>query len=120
MKKLLVSLVLLAGCRDAPVEERRAEVESLCATFCKSRVACVDDGYAGDDVKECERKCIGDARPLEDSACGEASLTALQCLAEVACEDLAAAVSATAGHPEAACYAELRAQQDDCDFTPLY
>ena len=76
------------------------------------------DGYAGDAVRECERKCVGDQRPLEDSACGESSFAALECLAAVACEDLAAAVSAV--DPDAACYAEVRAQQDACDFTPLY
>lgn len=112
--------LLLVACRERPVEERRAEVVALCADFCQRRIACVNDGFAGDDIKECQRKCVGDTRPLEDNACGEASLVALECLTAVACEDLSAAVSATAGRRDAACYAELRAQQDDCDLTPLY
>jgi hypothetical protein len=111
-------LVVAAGCRDQPVEARRAEVTTMCAQFCENRVACVADGYAIGSAKECERKCLGDDRPLEDNACGEASFTALECLTAVACEDLAMAVAAV--DPDAACYAELREQQDVCDFTPLY
>jgi hypothetical protein len=115
----LLALALLAGaCRDQPVAERRAEVAELCATYCPQRIDCVADGFAGGSVRECERKCIADERPLEDSACGEASLTALQCLTEVACEDLAAAVAGTTS--ESACYAEVREQHDRCDLTPLY
>ncbi len=120
MRRVFVFSLLLLACRDRPVEERRAEVEQLCSELCPRRIACVNDGYAGDDTKECQRKCVGDQRPLEDSACGESSLAALECLASVACEDLADAVAANAGHADAACFAELRAQQDDCDFTPLY
>ncbi len=116
----ILSLLLVSACRDKPVEERRAEVVDLCAEFCDTRVACVPDGHAGGDTVECERKCIGDQRPLEDTACGEASFAALECLAAVACVDLADAVAAVGGHPDAACYAELRAQQDACDLTPLY
>jgi hypothetical protein len=116
----LLPLLLLVACRDRPVEERRAEVEELCATYCPTRVECVADGFAGGSVRECERKCVADERPLEDSGCGEASLAALQCLAEVACEDLEAAVAGVAGAGETACYAELREQQDRCDSTPIY
>ncbi|HEY0138702.1 MAG TPA: hypothetical protein VGB85_31675 [Nannocystis sp.] len=118
MRWFVAVLVLLAGCRDQPVEARRAEVETMCAQFCEDRIACVADGYATGSVQECERKCLGDERPLEDNACGEASFAALECLTAVACEDLAMAVAAV--DPDAACFAELRAQQDECDFTPLY
>ena len=114
----VVGLLLVAACRDQPVEARRAGVETMCAQFCETRIACVGDGYANGNVRECERKCIGDERPLEDNACGEASFAALECLTAVACEDLATAIAAV--DPDAACYAELRAQQDDCDLTPLY
>lgn len=115
-----LSLLLVSACRDKAVEERRADVEDLCAEFCDTRVACVPDGHAGGAVTECERKCVGDPRPLEDTACGEASFAALECLAAVACVDLPDAVTAVGGHPDAACYAELRAQQDACELTPLY
>lgn len=117
MRRFLPLLLVLAACRDQPLAERRAEVEELCATYCPLRIECVADGYAGGSVDECERKCVADDRPLEDSSCGEASLAALQCLAAVACDDLPAAV---AGAGSAACYAELREQQDRCDLTPIY
>lgn len=112
--------VLIMGCRDALVESRRAEVEALCAEFCPRRVACVQDGYAEGDPAECERKCREDQRPLEDGECGEASLSALACLEGVACEDLPAAIAGVVGAGDAPCYAELREQQDRCDFTPQY
>ncbi len=118
MRLFHLSFALLLACRPRPVEERRAEVEDLCAEFCPQRVECVPDGYAQGDVEECERKCLGDERPLEDSACGEASLAALECLAATSCEALPAAIAGAAADAE--CHAELREQQDRCDFTPLY
>lgn len=120
MRRLLVALLALAGCRDGLVESRRADVEVLCAEFCPRRVACVPDGYAEGNPAECERKCREDERPLEDSACGEASYAALECLASVECENLAEAVHGVAGAGDSACFADLREQQDACDFTPLY
>jgi len=118
MRQWLAALLLVTACRDQSVEARRADVEALCAEFCDQRIMCVPDGYAGGAVRECERKCVGDERPLEDSSCGEASFAALECLAVVACEDLTSAVSVV--DPDAACYAEVREQQDACDLTPLY
>lgn len=120
MRSMMIAVLLLAGCRDGLVEGRRAHVEVLCAEFCPRRVICVTDGYAQGDAAECERKCREDERPLEEGACGEASLAALECLSEVSCEELPVAISAIASEGEAPCYAELREQQDACDFTPLY
>ncbi len=117
MRRLALLALLLAACRDRPVEARRAEVQELCASFCEQRSSCVMDNFAGGSASECERKCLADDRPLEDSSCGEAALIALECLASVACEDLAAAV---AGERDAACYAEQREQQDRCDLSPQY
>lgn len=116
----LGSAALLLACRDQPLESRRADVEELCADYCPRRVTCVADGYAEGDPAECERKCRADERPLEDSACGEASLAALECLSAVACDELAAAIAGIAGPGDTACFAELREQQDRCDLTPQY
>jgi len=116
----LSAALLLAACRDQPLESRRATVEEICADYCPRRVTCVPDGYAEGDAAECERKCRADERPLEDSACGEASLAALECLNAVACDDLAAAVAGIAGPGDTACFTELREQQDRCDLTPQY
>ena len=120
MRRLLISALVLAGCRDGLVDSRRADVELLCAEFCPRRVTCVPDGYAEGTPAECERKCREDERPLEDSACGEASYAALECLVKVDCAELAAAVSGVAGGGDAPCFADLREQQDACDLTPLY
>lgn len=120
VRRVAIVGLLLASCRDGLVEDQRAHVEELCADFCPRRVTCVADGYAEGDAAECERKCRQDERALEEGACGEASLAALECLSEVACEELPAAISGVAGAGDAPCYAELREQQDRCDFTPLY
>ena len=120
MRRIVLICLVLSGCRDGLVEERRADVEVLCADFCPRRVSCVPDGYAEGDPAECERKCRQDQRPLEEGACGDASLMALECLNAVACADLPAAIAGVAGAGDAPCYAALRGQQDRCDFTPLY
>lgn len=115
-RPLLALLLALAACRDRPVESRRDEVEALCDEFCPQRVDCVRDGWADNDVDDCVALCAADERLLEDNACGEASLAALECLAATACADLPAAVRASAGDGSAPCYAELRAQRDRCDL----
>lgn len=120
MRRVLFMVLIFVGCRDGLVESRRADVEHLCAEFCPRRVECVADGYAEGDPAECERKCRQDERPLEDSACGEASLAALECLTSQSCEDLPAAISAIASDGDAPCFDQLRDQQDACDLTPLY
>ena len=117
MRRFALALILLAGCRDRPVEARRADVEALCADFCAQRVDCVPDQFAGGSADECERKCLADDRPLEDSSCGEAAMVALECLAGLTCEELGPAV---AGQRDAACEAEQREQQDRCDLTPQW
>lgn len=96
----MVALMLAAGC-DAPVEQAeeedaQAHIEALCEDYCPLRQACVRDGWAGGSVEACISQCA-DRRLYERG--GELSpqlVGQLECLAELSCEELAAAVQSGA------------------------
>lgn len=117
----LLATLLLTACRHDLDGERAPMLRELCEAYCPDRIACVDDGFVGGDVDTCVERCSGEERFLEDNACGEASFAALECLAGLRCDELPTAVRAAASNTETiACRAELLAEQDACDFTPLY
>lgn len=114
-------LTVVLACRPGLDSDRAPMLRDLCAAYCPDRVACVDDGFLAGDVDSCVERCSGEERFLEDNACGEAAFAALECLAGLTCAELPVAVRAVTSNTESiGCRAELLAERDACDFTPLY
>lgn len=119
--RLVSIFLILAACRPGVAEERAPRLRELCEAYCPQRIACVEDGFRGNDVDECVQLCVDDERLLEDGDCGEAAFALLECLAVTECADLPAAVHGVVSDGDGApCYAENLEQQDVCDFKPYY
>lgn len=114
--RALALVALFVACRPGLDEERREDLESLCASYCPDRIACVGDGWAKDDVDVCTQMCVREERYLIKNECGEASFAVLECMASLACEALPAAVVGLAGDGSAACHDEQAAQREACSL----
>lgn len=101
---MMTALLLCAGCEEPVVAaDLRSHVEALCEEYCPLRIACVRDGWAGGSVDECVRECA-DLRLYQRGGEPSAELIGqLECLAELPCAALPAAVL---GGGEQVCAAE--------------